>query len=82
MSSERGGGLKGGSMKMKFQMLQSREDTCAPFPFYVTEHICVCIALHSVKYSDTILILFCLVYWRMQNLSVVSSTFIRVYRIW
>jgi hypothetical protein len=37
-----GGGVKGGCMKVKFQMLQSREATCAPFSFYVTWHTCVC----------------------------------------
>lgn len=31
-----GGEVKGRCVKVAFQMLQSHEATCAPFPFYIT----------------------------------------------
>jgi hypothetical protein len=49
MSSGVGVGIKGECVKVKFQMLQSREATCAPFPSYLCHIVYMC--AHSVTMS-------------------------------
>ena len=71
MSRWGGGEVKGGCMKVKFQMLKIAWSCLCTVPLLChMAYMCVCVALHWFKYSDPIIILFCPAHLRRWNLKV------------